>query len=104
MSTPRRRFRTESSVYAIAFVFLLLIAMWVISFGLEGTLDIPGFDETSYLLKGTQIATPVGELSAEDGPLYSFWYRFMASVKPDPLDLVFFNMKILSILLPLIFL
>ncbi len=74
---------------------------WFFFAGLEKTLDIALYDESSYLSSGFQLGTS-GFPAAAYAPLYSLWYYVLSLFVADPIDLFFINHKLLGILPPVL--
>jgi hypothetical protein len=59
-------------------------------------LDVGLYDESTYLQTGLMIPRSIP--TAENAPLYAFWYRFLSLFERDNLMLYFFNYKAMTIL------
>jgi len=80
---------------------ILLIMSWKIMHGFEYFIDVGVADEADYLRNGLNILKN-GIGRAEYGPLYKIWYYILSLFEPDRVQLYYFNIKIQSILLPIL--
>ncbi len=72
---------------------------WNITGAIVACADISLYDESNYLDWGRNIPTQ-GLPGGSYAPLYAVWYFLLGIVKPDPIDLYYFNVRILMLLLP----
>jgi len=82
-------------------IIIILLAGLKYTFMLEKGLDISFYDEASYLYWGIKI--PVEGLPRTDyAPLYAFWYFIISLIEPNRVNLFYLNVKLMTILPPII--
>ena len=84
------------------FVSIILLAGLKLTYNIESLVDLPTYDELSYLNNGITLiknGLPLSYLS----PLYSLWYYFLSFISQDPVSLLYLNLKFQMIFLPIIF-
>ncbi len=82
-------------------IVIILLAGLKYIFMLEKGLDISFYDEASYLYWGIKI--PVEGLPRTDyAPLYAFWYFIISLIEPNRVNLFYLNVKLMTILPPII--
>ncbi len=81
--------------------FILLLAGWKYTCGLEKILDIGLYDESVYLYRGVSLPSH-GLPDAQHAPLYALWYFLLSLWRRDRIDLYYFNYKALAVILPIV--
>ena len=91
-----RRAATAADVI-LTFTLTLAICLKA-TVGRLDTFDLGFDDETLMMAAGLRMGSS-GTPAADWGPLYSVWYRLLATMQPDPLGLYQFNWLVLQVLL-----
>jgi hypothetical protein len=96
ISLLNHKHRTDLGILSI----LLLCGM---KYVMDASRQVPliGYDETVYLTRGVDLLL-TGPAAQDNSPLYSLWYYLLGLLQPEPLDLYYFNMQVLGVLLPLL--
>src|SRR5829696_3858769 len=84
----------------LAILFLLLAGL-KFTYRLPSILDITLWDESSYLYNGVKLVQN-GVPSAEAAPLYSAWYYVLSLLQPDRVALYYLNLKVVTMLTPIL--
>ena len=105
MQFIRRLFKEDSTPlpawnrWLIFYAVLLLVAGIRMTWNTEHCLDLFFFDETEYLYKGLRLAS---EQYNSWGPSYNVWYFLLSLIKSNPVELYYFNFKVIIILIPIL--
>lgn len=90
---------TDSILYLLLGLILLLVCGLRIYSGLEQHMDIQFADEAAYLRFGLDLPH---HLNRDWGPLYAIWYKFLSFFTDDTIRLYYLNFRITAILPPLL--
>ena len=98
-------FNEEKSNLPFTDKFLLLGCLFIIIIGIYTVYDIQKYadilfwDESLYMQKGLQLWQ---QPSLDWGPFYNIWYKLLSYFTSDKIELYYLNIKVLSVLLPLL--
>ncbi|MCJ7718196.1 MAG: hypothetical protein MUO54_16980, partial [Anaerolineales bacterium] len=82
-------------------IVIILLAGLKFTYMLEDGLDISLYDEASYLYGGIKL--PVNGLPRVDyAPLYAIWYFIISLIEPNRVNLFYLNIKLMTILPPIL--
>jgi hypothetical protein len=91
----------QNSIFqALIGVLLLAIIGFLMTFGLEKTMDIFFLDETAYLVRGTKM---FDKIPKRWGPLYCTWYKGLSLIEGNLIQLFYLNFKLMAVLPVLLF-
>jgi hypothetical protein len=82
---------------------LAVLLLCGVKYVLDVARQVPliGHDETLYLTHGVNLLL-TGPAAQDHSPLYVLWYYLLSMLQPQPVDLYYFNIQALGILLPLL--
>ena len=98
-------FNEEKSNLPFTDKFLILGCLFIIIIGIYTVYDIQKYadilfwDESLYMQKGLQLWQ---QPSLDWGPFYNIWYKLLSYFTSDKIELYYLNIKVLSVLLPLL--
>jgi len=87
-----------SVMWILGAISILFSAIYFVA-GAEKAVDLAFADETAYMSRGLSIPQ-TGLPPAASSSGYSMWYLILSNITDNPVDLFYFNYKLLTVLIP----